>query len=767
MKKSRIKYYLTLLLIWTLLIASLVFFEIYKIQEETDNVAKTEARANFNKDQAIRLWAASHGGVYVEIDSVTQPNPELSHIPERDIETPLGKRLTLMNPAYMIRQLNEYFAEYYGIVGHITSKKLLRSENKPDEWELNALNQFEKGIKEVSGYSDIKGESYLRLMQPMYIKQSCLKCHAHQGYRVGDIRGGISISIPMKSILQRAAQHKKQSVFIFAIIWFFGTVGLTVGFRKLDRSLQKQEQAEKNLKNQNKELKEAKNLIGINEKRLIEAQKIAHLGHWELDLMKNKLIWSDEVYHIFGQNPDEHEASYEAFLERVHPEDRAAVDTAYSESVNKGHNGYEIEHRIIRNNNGAIRYVYEKCEHEKDNSGSIIRSLGLIHDITERIQAEEALRESEEKLNTLFEAMTDMVALHEVVCDDTGKIINCRLIDCNKSFTNTLTIQKEAIIGKLATEVYHADHAPALEVFSKVATTGKSTQYPTYDPAMDKHFMVSMVSPKKGQFATVSTDITVIKQFQEILATKNKVLENYLYIASHDLRSPLVNMQGFSQLLKGHMDSIQNLLRDVPLDQKIKEQIDQIINEKTPQALNFILGAVSKMDSLIKGLLQLSRTGNVAMNIQQIDMKKLIEEVVRVHSFQINEIKGNIEINSLPDCYGDKDLLNQLFSNIISNAIKYRNNSRSLDILVSAEIKYNKIIYCIEDNGIGIEPRHLEKIWDIFFQVNPKLSDSGEGIGLSVVRQIVDKHKGKVRVESEDGKGTRFNIELQKNEFSV
>lgn len=643
MKKSGIKYYLALLLVWTLLIVSLVIFEVYKIKEETDNIAKTEARANFNKDQAIRLWADSHGGVYVQIDSVTQPNPALSHIIERDIETPLGKKLTLMNPAYMIRQLNEYFTEYYGIVGHITSKKLMRPENKPDEWELNALNQFEEGVKEVSEYSVINGESYLRLMQPMITKQSCLKCHAQQGYEVGDIRGGVSVSIPMKSILGRAAQHKKRSGFIFTTIWLFGFVGLTVGFIKLDSSLQKQEQAENNLKSQNKKLDEK---------------------------------------------------------------------------------------------NQELQITQEK------------------------------LGESEEKLNTLFEAMTDMVVLHEVVFDSDGNVVNCKLIDCNHSFTAMIGLKKEDIIGKLATEVYHTDAAPDIDLFSKVADTGKSAQYPTYDPTIDKHFMVSMVSPKKGQFATVSTDITVIKQFQEIITAKNKELENYLYVASHDLRSPLVNIQGFSQVLKGNINSIQVLLNGISMEKDIKQQIETLINEKTPQALNYILGAVTKMDSLIKGLLQLSRTGNVAMNIQQIDMNKLIEQVVRVHSFQINEIKGKVEINNLPDCYGDKDLLNQLFSNILSNAIKYRNQSTPLKVSFSAEIKYKQIIYCIEDNGIGMDPRHLKKIWSIFFQINPKLPDSGEGIGLSVVKRIVEKHNGKARVESEEGKWTKFYIELQKNEFS-
>lgn len=254
MKIKRLTYFISILFAWTILIISLIVFEFYKVQEEMDNDAKMEAHANFNKDQAIRNWASLHGGVYVPVDSTTQPNPALSHIKDRDIESALGKKLTLMNPAYMIRQLNEYFAEYYGVLGHITSKKLMRPENKADDWEFDALTQFEKGVKEVSGYSDIAGEPHLRLMQPMLIKRSCLKCHGHQNYEVGDVRGGVGISIPMKPLLERASHQKERSVFVLGFVWFVGILGLSFGYKSLNSSLTKQENAEKALRKQNKEL---------------------------------------------------------------------------------------------------------------------------------------------------------------------------------------------------------------------------------------------------------------------------------------------------------------------------------------------------------------------------------------------------------------------------------------------------------------------------------------------------------------------------------
>jgi PAS domain S-box-containing protein len=141
------------------------------------------------------------------------------------------------------------------------------------------------------------------------------------------------------------------------------------------------------------ERKQTEEALRESEQRLKRAQEIAHLGSWELNLTNDHLSWSDEVYRIFGLQPQEFGASYEAFLDCVHPEDRDAVDAAYSGSLREGRDTYEIEHRVVRRSTGEIRIVHEKCEHIRDASGRIIRSVGMVHDITERKRAEEALRQ--------------------------------------------------------------------------------------------------------------------------------------------------------------------------------------------------------------------------------------------------------------------------------------------------------------------------------------------------------------------------------------
>jgi len=174
---------------WTIIVAGLAVLDSLHIDRAVREMAITEARTLFNKDLAFRTWASSHGGVYVPASDQSPPNPFLSHVPERDIQTPSGNTLTLMNPAYMIRQIMEQYTTTYGAYGHITSLKHFRPETAPDEWEKTALMAFEKGEKEALEFAEIRGKPNLRLMRPMITEQDCLKCHGFQGYRVGDIRG--------------------------------------------------------------------------------------------------------------------------------------------------------------------------------------------------------------------------------------------------------------------------------------------------------------------------------------------------------------------------------------------------------------------------------------------------------------------------------------------------------------------------------------------------------------------------------------------------
>ncbi len=146
------------------------------------------------------------------------------------------------------------------------------------------------------------------------------------------------------------------------------------------------------------ERKQYEESLRQSEQRLSRSQEMSHLGSWELDLVTNVLSWSDEIYRIFAYTPQEFGATYEAFLEAVHPDDRAAVDAAYSTSISEGRDTYEIEHRLVRKSTGEVRYVHEKCVHIRDGSGRIIRSEGMVHDITESKLIDQALRRARDDL---------------------------------------------------------------------------------------------------------------------------------------------------------------------------------------------------------------------------------------------------------------------------------------------------------------------------------------------------------------------------------
>jgi len=219
-------YTVAIALVWNIIVIGSFLWYVSNASRQTRQHALVESRAHFDKHQAFRFWGASHGGVYVPADERTPPNPHLSHVHEQNIETPSGRQLTLMNPAYMVRQMMEEYSSRYGVKGRITSLKPLRPENAPDQWERAALEQFEQGEDEVAEFAQVDGEPCLRLMRPMVTQTSCLKCHSHQGYEVGDIRGGVSVSVPLAPYLAAERQTRTAMSRTHALIWILGLAGI-------------------------------------------------------------------------------------------------------------------------------------------------------------------------------------------------------------------------------------------------------------------------------------------------------------------------------------------------------------------------------------------------------------------------------------------------------------------------------------------------------------------------------------------------------------
>jgi len=222
-------------IVWIILITGSITFNIKRINNTIFVLANIEAQTHFNKDTVYRRWSSLQGGVYVPISDYTPSNPHLAHLKNRDVTTQSGLRLTLVNPAYMTRQVHELSAEQYGIRGHITSLKPVRPETRPDKWEIGALLAFEKGASEIKSLEMIDAKPYLRFMRPFMVETGCLKCHGHQGYKEGDVRGGVSVSIPMDHYYELRNRQYKGMILWHLLIFGAGSFGLLFGFRNLHK----------------------------------------------------------------------------------------------------------------------------------------------------------------------------------------------------------------------------------------------------------------------------------------------------------------------------------------------------------------------------------------------------------------------------------------------------------------------------------------------------------------------------------------------------
>jgi len=388
-------------------------------------------------------------------------------------------------------------------------------------------------------------------------------------------------------------------------------------------------------------------------------------------------------------------------------------------------------------------------------------------DITDRKQAEKKLNKERDFSNTLIQSSP----IFFVAINAEGKTMMM-----NQVMLKALGYKKDEVVGTDYSKVFVPEHdrQRLSKIFEKLVKSHDTTLNENHVLTKDGRELlvewrgrpVFKVNGKFDYFFGVGIDITDRKLAEQArqklnkeLVAKNKELESILYAASHDLKPPLVNIQGFSHELSKSCEVIRSALTSKGKTADMDKAMDAALNKDIPEALGFISTSTIKMDSLLSGLLDLCRLGTTATNLTHIDMDALMTDVASNMEYQIKEAKAKLDVDPLPPCVGDPSQINRAFSNLLTNALKFLDESRPGQIRVYGKSRDNNSIYCVEDNGMGIAPEHQEKIFQIFYQNEPD-KRTGEGLGLTIVRRIIEKNDGQVWVESKPGKGSKFFVSL-------
>lgn len=494
--------------------------------------------------------------------------------------------------------------------------------------------------------------------------------------------------------------------------------------------------------------------VRINQKRLQRAEVVAKFGNWELNLGTKMMHASEGAKKLYGIAEGD-EWKYDIVQRVPLPEYRAMLDDALMGLIAE-QKPYDIEFKIARLSDGVILDIHSIAEYDAEKN--IV--FGVIHDITERKKAEAALEESEMRYRVLFNTTDDNILIHSIGEDGTPGTY----IEVNDSTCRSLGYSREELLTMGPADTTDLRDAHLLQKIGNRFARKESVIFEAHGLRKDGttvpfeiRAQVVRLGRKNVVFA-VSRDITERKNAEEQitrlnaelerrveqrtaeLTAANKELEAFSYSVSHDLRAPLRAVDAFSSMLM--------------------DQYASLFDEEAKRLLTNIRSSIERMDLLIDGLLALSRIGRTEMRRTMVNMTAFVNAVYReiVSKEKLEKISFTVE--DLPRASVDPILIRQVWTNLLSNAVKYSHFRETPSIIVRGNEAGGTLTYCVQDNGAGFNQDNANKLFGIFQRLHSGKEFQGVGIGLSIVKRIVQRHGGTVWAEGKENEGATFYFSL-------
>ena len=729
-----------LFLAWTAFVIFSLLLTIRNYHKAILQEATIEARTQLEVNLEYRNLISKLGGVYASVDNVS-PNPYLN-VPKRDITTKDGNRLTLLNPAYMTRLMFETMGEKSALpfINKITSLNFVNPDNAPDEWEKKSLLSFEKGVKETSEITPVAGKPYLRLMRPFITGDSCLKCHGYQGYKEGDIRGGISIAVPLSQYNELETRTRNIMILTYVLLWFLGNVGLIA----FSRYKQKQE-----------------TIIIENEWKFRTVSESANDWEYWLSGSRQLVYMSPSSKKITGYSPEEFVNNPDLMTSIIHSEDRNLYVTHINSFEEEHHD--EMEFRIITKD-GRMKWLAHICAPLYRQNKFLGRRISN-RDITDRKMTEEALHKSAERMEDLYNnAPCGYHSLDKegifVGINDTElywlgysrdeiigkkKFSDMLTSDSLKTFEKSFPVFKaQGWIKDLEFEMIRKDGTILPVLLNASVIKDNKGNYlmsrsTVYDMTERKKTETELRRYREHLEELVKQRTSELEQMTNELSRSNTELQQFAYVASHDLQEPLQVIKGFLKLF----------------EKRYKDNLD----EKGREFISFTIDGAKRMQDLIRDLLEYSRVGHKTKEFNPIECSVILERALFNLKVAIEKSRAQVTYDNLPTIMVDATQFTSLFQNLIGNAIKFH-GAEAPRIHISAELKGNEWLFSVSDNGIGIDLKFIDKIFAVFQRLHTRDEYPGTGIGLAVCKKIVEQHGGRIWVESELQKGSTFYFTL-------